>query len=483
MSKEQGWSLEGRGVILSAFAYSYAPMQLPSGWCAHRFGGRSQIAIGLAIVALSIAATPGVVSLLAESGDGPAPASPRVCSGTCMVMCGARLVQGLGSSLLNPALHKLISSWAPYPSDRTWMHNVVYSGQSGGSVLGLVAAALLLARTSWRTLMYAEAGAYGVWLLVWLFVVYDSPEEAEQAAASAVGAPLRLLRRACSMTAGCAGGGGDAGNSSRDLAARTPLPRVADYGKGKGPEEAHAPFLVSSGRGSHAPTYALSEEAKSHAGPIPICSLPWRKILRNGPFLALTLNHFCFDWLDYTMSAWVPTWLDKHLHYKLQRSGLLAALSPLAMCVVVVVTGAVVSRVVGRGLITVTAARKLCQGFGLLVPAALLCTVGYVVEPTVAVACLVGARAVAGLCLSGHHINHIDLGHELAPILYGFTNTIANVAGALAPAYGGIVLGAAAKGDSDAGDAAWRLIFMTSGSFAFIAGCVWLRFASGQRQF
>ena len=133
-----------------------------------------------------------------------------------------------------------------------------------------------------------------------------------------------------------------------------------------------------------------------------------------------------------------------------------------------------------RRRISVTTLRKLAQGMGLLAPAALLALlcVLHDVSRFGAVALLTAATAFGALTYSGHHINHIDLSPTFAPILYGSTNTLANVAKIVSPLVNGGILG---TGD-DPGEGAWHRVFLLSAAVQAVAGLVWLLLASGRRQ-
>jgi hypothetical protein len=55
---------------------------------------------------------------------------------------------GGAQALLNPSLHKLISSWAPL-HERTRMHNTIYAGQSAGKMLAPISSAFIAAAHGW----------------------------------------------------------------------------------------------------------------------------------------------------------------------------------------------------------------------------------------------------------------------------------------------------------------------------------------------
>jgi hypothetical protein len=127
-----------------------------------------------------------------------------------------------------------------------------------------------------------------------------------------------------------------------------------------------------------------------------------------------------------TASSWIPTWLTQELNFDLKQAGVLSMLPQLASFIVVVVTGPLALALLERRLLSVTALRKICQGCGLLVPAALLLMLCQLqdVTRTGALALIIASVAFGGLTYSGHHVNHIDIAPTYAPILYGTTNTV-----------------------------------------------------------
>src|SRR2546427_3629830 len=86
MRKEMGLSPTQLGVIFSAFAYSYAFMQIPGGWLADKFGPRLSLALlsalwGVATVMTGVATGVSALvvwRLLVRAGEGGAVAdAPR----------------------------------------------------------------------------------------------------------------------------------------------------------------------------------------------------------------------------------------------------------------------------------------------------------------------------------------------------------------------------------------------------------------------
>ena len=104
----------------------------------------------------------------------------------------------------------------------------------------------------------------------------------------------------------------------------------------------------------------------------------------------------------------------------MKHSGNLAALPSGVMCIVVLVSGAMATAVISRGLLSVTAVRKLWQSIGMFTPAVMLLLVGlHTSQRVVAVmALLVVSTGISGFCLCGHHVNHIDIAPRHASVLY-----------------------------------------------------------------
>ena len=135
---------------------------------------------------------------------------------------------GCAQALLNPALHKLVSSWAP-TNERTRMHNTIYAGQSAGKMVAPISSSFIAAAFGWEAVFWTNGVLCGCFAVVWLLVVEDSP---------AVDARCNPAERA--LIAADGGGGG--------LGA-----------------------------------------AHSQPG---LCDLPWGKVLMSPAFWAILVNHF-----------------------------------------------------------------------------------------------------------------------------------------------------------------------------------------------
>ena len=132
--------------------------------------------------------------------------------------------------------------------------------------------------------------------------------------------------------------------------------------------------------------------------------VPWADVLRSAPFWAVVINHFAFDWASGTAGGWIPQWLKQDLGFDLKNSGFLATVPQLVTIIVVVVSGPAALKALDEQRLSVTALRKLAQGVGLLVPAALLlllCIAGGS-SRGFAIMLMVLSVAFGGLTYSGH---------------------------------------------------------------------------------
>jgi ACS family D-galactonate transporter-like MFS transporter len=151
---EFGLSAAVMGVILSAFFWTYAVMQLPFGWFADRVGARIALAVAVLWWSVSTALTAtarGVASLT-----------------------GFRLLLGIGEAGAYPSGAKLNVTWFPR-TERAIAASIFDSGSRIGNTLSLPVVALLIASFSWR-MSFIVTGLLGiVWTVFWL-LIYRDPE-------------------------------------------------------------------------------------------------------------------------------------------------------------------------------------------------------------------------------------------------------------------------------------------------------------------
>jgi MFS transporter, ACS family, D-galactonate transporter len=158
-----------RGLLNSAFFWSYALLQIPAGWVVDRFGVKRPYTIAFLAWTLISAAT-GLVTSVSQ-----------------LVML--RLLLGAGESVCGPASLRWIR-WNCREEQRGLAVGIYMAGTKVGAAIGVPIAAFLITAFSWR-IMFALCGLAGLgWLAGWLLLVdRDSPAEAQPSSDTAASTP------------------------------------------------------------------------------------------------------------------------------------------------------------------------------------------------------------------------------------------------------------------------------------------------------
>jgi ACS family glucarate transporter-like MFS transporter len=144
------------GVVLSAFFWSYALLQLPAGFLADRFGQKKTLGLAVLWWSLATAVTgfaTGFKSLI-----------------------GLRVALGVGEAAAYPSNAGIASRWFP-SSERGTVAGIFDSGSKFGGAIALPLIAWMVARFGWKE-TFALVGSLGVvWTLIWWFMFKDSPAQ------------------------------------------------------------------------------------------------------------------------------------------------------------------------------------------------------------------------------------------------------------------------------------------------------------------
>jgi MFS family permease len=171
MTAELRLDPEAFGLVLSAFFWVYAPVQLVVGWLCDRFSVYRLMAAGVLLWAAATFATGfvgGFASLLV-----------------------LRVLLGVGETIAFPGASKIITRHVP--AERRGMANAALSlGIALGPAAGTLAGGLILASFGWRAIFIA----FGIVTLVWLVPWFGTTRKLEPSEGSAerrvpVGALIR----------------------------------------------------------------------------------------------------------------------------------------------------------------------------------------------------------------------------------------------------------------------------------------------------
>ncbi|QUH03109.1 MFS transporter [Saccharopolyspora erythraea] len=151
-----GLSATELGVILSAFSWGYAFLQIPGGWLLDRIGPR--LAFGWALVLWSLAT---VATALAR-GFGS--------------LFALRASLGVLEAPAFPANGRLAASW--FPSSERGRATAIYTaGEYVGLALAVPVLSMLVVAFGWQSVFVVTGVAGLVWAVVWFRQIRNTPQE------------------------------------------------------------------------------------------------------------------------------------------------------------------------------------------------------------------------------------------------------------------------------------------------------------------
>jgi ACS family D-galactonate transporter-like MFS transporter len=152
------------GVLLSAFFWSYALMQVPIGWLSDRYNLRWLYAAGFGLWSL----TCGLTGFAASLG----------------VLLFLRVLLGIGESIYLPGGMKLVSVLFP-PKDRGLASGLVNCGTRAGLAFGAPLIASVVVAFGWKNAFFLLGFTSMVWLIPWIACFPRGANTAEYAESGA----------------------------------------------------------------------------------------------------------------------------------------------------------------------------------------------------------------------------------------------------------------------------------------------------------
>ncbi|MEJ7711816.1 MAG: MFS transporter [Pyrinomonadaceae bacterium] len=180
ISQNLGLSKVTIGVLLSAFFWSYALMQIPAGWVVDRFGVRRAYSIGFILWSLATALT----------GFGTSLAS----------FIASRVIVGVGQAVSFPATSRAVANWFQ-ERERGTVTAIYLTGVRFGTAIISLIGAYFLAGNHWQLFFMVTGLVPLVWLLPWMKFLgkLESPSSASSSSSTSSDtsflAGLALLKR------------------------------------------------------------------------------------------------------------------------------------------------------------------------------------------------------------------------------------------------------------------------------------------------
>ena len=163
---------EIKGLVLSAFFWSYALMQIPIGWCADRWNLRWLYAGLFAVWSLACGFTGFAGSLL--------------------VLILLRIVLGVGESIYLPGGTKVVSLLFP-SADRGLPSGLFDSGTRMGLAVGAPLIAALITFCGWRNMFMLVGFTSVLWVIPWLLATPRYLQGAPGARVDGSPSPRRVI--------------------------------------------------------------------------------------------------------------------------------------------------------------------------------------------------------------------------------------------------------------------------------------------------
>ena len=208
--------------------------------------------------------------------------------------------------------------------------------------------------------------------------------------------------------------------------------------------------------------------------------VPFKNLISNLPFLAITVATFCNNWVLFTFISYMPKYVNSDisiggLGISLESDTfLILIILPAVIGVIsLLIGGFIVDKLIKQGL-KVIVARKLFNSIGFFGAGVLIYLIPYQtsVEITLILLCLI--NFCIGMAAGGFGVNHADIGPNYTGNLFGIAGSIGMIAAVFSPLAAGFIL---------ENTNSWFLIFNISTIVLFFGGLFYLFFSSANKQF
>ncbi|CAK8672204.1 unnamed protein product [Clavelina lepadiformis] len=206
-------------------------------------------------------------------------------------------------------------------------------------------------------------------------------------------------------------------------------------------------------------------------------SIPWKSILTTKCTLALFVCHVADTWFQHTIPTILPTYLSNVLHYNMTQGGLVMILPFLVQGFVILFSSQVTDTLRRKQLVTTTNIRKINSGLSLSISGLCLILTGYIgVNHYVVIGLFTTSFAINGLSYPGHYSNALDFAPRHSGIIFGISNTIANIICFLGPFSAGYIV------TDPHSIPQWQSFFWLTFGINITGAIVYVIFGSGKEQ-
>ena len=221
----------------------------------------------------------------------------------------------------------------------------------------------------------------------------------------------------------------------------------------------------------------IKNEAPSNSTPP---SIPFRKLIKNGPFLSIAVATFCNNWALYTFLSYLPKFInapliDGGMGIELGSNIFIyAILIPSLVSIFSLIFGGFLAdKLISIGYKVINV-RKSVNSIGFFGSSIFLYLISLQSDLFSVVLLLCLINFCSGVCQGGFGVNHADLGPKYTGTLVGISGSIGMIAAIFSPMVAGLVLELTNS---------WNLIFYICSGILVFGGLFYLKFASASKQF
>ena len=209
-------------------------------------------------------------------------------------------------------------------------------------------------------------------------------------------------------------------------------------------------------------------------------SIPFFKLIKNMPFVAIAVATFCNNWSLYTFLSYLPKYVNAPITeggMGIELSSNIFVFAILIPCVVSIISlimgGYLADGLIKKGY-SVINVRKTVNSVGFFGSALFLFLISSEDSLLNVVILLCLINVCSGICAGGFGVNHADLGPKYTGSLVGISGSIGMIAAILSP----IVAGTALEITNS-----WSIIFYICAGMLIFGGIFYFIFASANKQF
>ncbi len=221
----------------------------------------------------------------------------------------------------------------------------------------------------------------------------------------------------------------------------------------------------------------IKAEAPSNSTPP---SIPFLKLIKNWPFLAIAVATFCNNWALFTFISYLPKFInapiaDGGMGIDLGSSAFIySLLMPSLVAMFSLILGGYISDSFIKKGYKVINVRKTVNSIGFFGSAIFLYLISLQDTLFNAIFLLCLIQLCTGICAGGFGVNHADLGPKYTGTLVGISGSIGMIAAIFSPMVAGLVLEVTRS---------WDVIFYICSGILVFGGLFYLKFGSADRQF